>query len=120
MADRSIVIAIGADVSGLISGLKAAERATKDADKTTKSWVEKNQQNIDHISGGFLKAGAVLTGFAALGVARFAEFDKAMSSVGAATMESAESMGLLRQRSEERRVGKECEVPCRSRWSPYH
>ena len=22
--------------------------------------------------------------------------------------------------SEERRVGKECEVPCRSRWSPYH
>ena len=23
-------------------------------------------------------------------------------------------------RSEERRVGKECEVPCRSRWSPYH
>ena len=23
-------------------------------------------------------------------------------------------------RSEKRRVGKECEVPCRSRWSPYH
>ena len=23
-------------------------------------------------------------------------------------------------RSEERRVGRECEVPCRSRWSPYH
>ena len=26
----------------------------------------------------------------------------------------------LKFRSEERRVGKECEVPCRSRWSPYH
>src|SRR5881396_2270055 len=25
-----------------------------------------------------------------------------------------------RDRSEERRVGKECFVPCRSRWSPYH
>ena len=24
------------------------------------------------------------------------------------------------QRSEERRVGKECSVTCRSRWSPYH
>ena len=24
------------------------------------------------------------------------------------------------QRSEERRVGKECSEPCRSRWSPYH
>src|SRR3546814_14255667 len=28
--------------------------------------------------------------------------------------------GFLRQRSEERRVGKECVSPCRSRWSPYH
>ena len=26
----------------------------------------------------------------------------------------------LRQRSEERRVGKECGLLCRSRWSPYH
>src|SRR3546814_18768698 len=25
-----------------------------------------------------------------------------------------------RHRSEERRVGKECVSPCRSRWSPYH
>ena len=24
------------------------------------------------------------------------------------------------ERSEERRVGKECRMPCRSRWSPYH
>ena len=24
------------------------------------------------------------------------------------------------RRSEERRVGKECSEPCRSRWSPYH
>src|SRR3546814_2434654 len=27
---------------------------------------------------------------------------------------------LLKQRSEERRVGKECVSTCRSRWSPYH
>ena len=26
----------------------------------------------------------------------------------------------LKIRSEERRVGKECSEPCRSRWSPYH
>src|SRR3546814_14299037 len=26
----------------------------------------------------------------------------------------------VRARSEERRVGKECVSPCRSRWSPYH
>ena len=28
--------------------------------------------------------------------------------------------GALLSRSEERRVGKECERLCRSRWSPYH
>src|SRR5213596_3981293 len=28
--------------------------------------------------------------------------------------------GFLHQRSEERRVGKECTVLCRSRWWPYH
>src|SRR3546814_5800748 len=27
---------------------------------------------------------------------------------------------ILRSRSEERRVGKECVSTCRSRWSPYH
>src|SRR6187397_3422764 len=27
---------------------------------------------------------------------------------------------VSRRRSEERRVGKECCTPCRSRWSPYH
>ena len=29
-------------------------------------------------------------------------------------------MRFLEERSEERRVGKECSEPCRSRWSPYH
>ena len=28
--------------------------------------------------------------------------------------------GCVGGRSEERRVGKECIEPCRSRWSPYH
>ena len=27
---------------------------------------------------------------------------------------------ITNDRSEERRVGKECSEPCRSRWSPYH
>src|SRR3546814_2541780 len=31
-----------------------------------------------------------------------------------------QALALGRQRSEERRVGKECVSTCRSRWSPYH
>src|SRR3546814_13443756 len=35
-------------------------------------------------------------------------------------VESAEIFAALGERSEERRVGKECVSTCRSRWSPYH
>src|SRR3546814_14974577 len=35
-------------------------------------------------------------------------------------MLDADKDGSLSQRSEERRVGKECVSTCRSRWSPYH
>ena len=35
-------------------------------------------------------------------------------------VEDANGPVPVRLRSEERRVGKECFVPCRSRWSPYH
>ena len=34
----------------------------------------------------------------------------------AVLIETLQALG----RSEERRVGKECSSPCRSRWSPYH
>src|SRR3546814_5887049 len=34
--------------------------------------------------------------------------------------ETPASCAALVQRSEERRVGKECVSTCRSRWSPYH
>ena len=36
-----------------------------------------------------------------------------------ALLEHAHALKVM-QRSEERRVGKECSVTCRSRWSPYH
>ena len=38
----------------------------------------------------------------------------------AASLARFELTGSWRNRSEERRVGKECRMPCRSRWSPYH
>src|SRR3546814_14453282 len=35
-------------------------------------------------------------------------------------IQSTKRTSLHEQRSEERRVGKECVSTCRSRWSPYH
>jgi hypothetical protein len=42
------------------------------------------------------------------------------TEVMAATANSGTVGATLPQRSEERRVGKECAITCRSRWSPYH
>ena len=33
---------------------------------------------------------------------------------------SSPAIDISGERSEERRVGKECHLTCRSRWSPYH
>ena len=44
----------------------------------------------------------------------------AMSDVTEARQRDRELETAKAERSEERRVGKECSVTCRSRWSPYH
>src|SRR3546814_20149829 len=43
-------------------------------------------------------------------------------AIGAGAVDEARHLSLRRDRlrSEERRVGKECVNPCRSRWSPFH
>src|SRR3546814_20153304 len=50
------------------------------------------------------------------GIMRIAEQQPA--SVGRRVL--AQRDGVAADRSEERRVGKECVSTCRSRWSPYH
>ena len=59
--------------------------------------------------------------------AELAEAGAAILDVGGeSTRPGAEEVGLeeelrrVENRSEERRVGKECQSVCRSRWSPYH
>jgi hypothetical protein len=46
----------------------------------------------------------------------------ATGSEGVVSSQRLEAVPILRpgERSEERRVGKECRRLCRSRWSPYH
>src|SRR3546814_17372720 len=39
---------------------------------------------------------------------------------GCAAHHAIEAISVITRRSEERRVGKECVITCRSRWSPYH
>ena len=46
--------------------------------------------------------------------------DRSVTVRVALALNPAAPLGVHRTRSEERRVGKECTVLCRSRWSPYH
>ena len=48
------------------------------------------------------------------------EADDAVAAAEGRIKRFREDTRVRRIRSEERRVGKECERLCRSRWSPYH
>lgn len=96
MADRSIIVKIGANVTGLVNGLKTADKAAQDWGNKQLAYVQKNEQHINSLANGLGLVGGALTGIAVLAVKTFADFDAAMSSVQAATMESADNMGLLR------------------------
>lgn len=96
IADRSIVVKIGANVQGLVNGLKTADKAAQDWGNKTLGYVQKNEQSINTLSNSLGVMGAALTGIAVLAVKTFADFDAAMSSVQASTMETAANMDLLR------------------------
>lgn len=97
MADRSITVKIGANVSGFVSGMKTVAQATQDAANKADGWVQSNKQGINDVSNMALGAGVALTGFALVAANTAANFDAAMSSVQAATMETSENMAQLRE-----------------------
>ncbi|MBN0039483.1 phage tail tape measure protein [Cellulosimicrobium cellulans] len=97
MADRSIVVRLRAEVADFKRSMKDASDSVQGAVKSTGDFVSKNEQHINTLSNGLGIVGLGMAGFATLAVAKFAEFDAAMSSVQAATMESTDSMALLRE-----------------------
>src|SRR3546814_19202897 len=59
-------------------------------------------------------------GFDAIVYSRRIEFDLGAVGPSVAGPTRPDQLVGLEDRSEERRVGKECVSTCRSRWSPYH
>jgi TP901 family phage tail tape measure protein len=96
VADRSIVIRVGANVTGLVAGLQTGKQAMSDFTGRTLDGVQRNSAAISTLSRGVGVAGLAMTAMAAAAVKSFADFDQSMSYVQAATHESAESMDLLR------------------------
>ena len=78
MADRTVMLKIGVNLSNFQSGMRAAQASVADFAKKSTSYIEKNSASIDSLSTTVGTVGAGLTAMAATAVTRFAQFDKAM------------------------------------------
>lgn len=96
MATRTVSVALQAKISGFVTGMKSATKAANDFSSKLLTAADKNSQHLNTMASNLGILGAGLTGFAALAVKKFADFDQAMSHVQAATHASAEDMKLLR------------------------
>ena len=110
MADRRVKVVFSAEVQGFKSAMEEAARATEKAKKSSEDAgkaadthlgrmvqsATKNSEAWERSGAAVAGAGAIITAGVGLAVKSFADFDKQMSSVDAATHESAANMQLLR------------------------
>ena len=96
MAERTVSVALQAKVTGFVSGMKTAKKAADDFGGGLLSSAHKNKASLDDLAQNAGILGAALTGVGVLAVKRFADFDKAMSSVKATGDDARGSIDKLR------------------------
>lgn len=96
MADRSIIVRLGANVTGLVNAMGTAASAVGDLAGNLDAVAEHEQEMADLTTqvGIF---GLAASGAAAVAVSKFADFDQAMSGVKATGDDATESIEELRQ-----------------------
>ncbi|WP_353707602.1 phage tail tape measure protein [Cellulosimicrobium sp. ES-005] len=97
MADRIAAIRLALKTEGFVAGAKTAQQAMKDLGTKGLDYVASKEQHIGQVSNTLGALGLAAVGATTLAVAKFADFDAAMSSVRAATMASASEMEALRE-----------------------
>ena len=97
MVERTVTARFTADVNGAIANINRLAKSIGDSAKAGTDFAAKNKGAFDQVATSAAAIG--ITSGVALGAAvkSFAEFDKAMSSVRAATGETAGNMDLLRE-----------------------
>ena len=123
-ADISPAAAIeGTKLSTVPANQVPEDRLKDDAvsDRVLRDHVSDNAQRAvgnNHIKDLTIQKGKLST-TATQRIAK-AQTEIAVQSFSASLTETGGQILSAVARSEERRVGKECSSPCRSRWSPYH
>jgi TP901 family phage tail tape measure protein len=98
-ASRSVVYRLIADATGVLAGTRQASAAMKKlgSDVTAVSKEgDRTRKSFDTLGRGAGRAGLVAAAGLGIMVAKAAQFEQAISNVAAATHESEQNMGLLR------------------------
>lgn len=95
MSERVVRVRLSAVVSDYVRAMQEAAEAT-DKTATAAERVTKYREGFRELGTAGLAMGGLLAAGFSVAVARFAEFDQAMSAVSAATHESADNMADLR------------------------
>lgn len=98
MADRKTKVTLSVQMQQYIDGMQKAAQATRETGTESEKLAQKKEA-FDLLGKTALIAGGAMAAGLGVAVAKFAEFDQAMSNVQAATHESSENMELLRQAS---------------------
>ena len=93
---RTVKVDLIANVNGYIAGMDRAAGATRAMANDSVVRLAQQRQAFDRLGRTALAVGVIAAAGVAIAVARFAEFDEAMSNVNAVTQETSENMGLLR------------------------
>lgn len=93
--DRTTKVSLVAQVSSYVAGMEQAAQKTREVGSEAEKLGQKKQA-LQGVGTAALAMGAVAAAAVGVAVAKFAEFDKQMSAVQAATHETTENMGLLR------------------------
>jgi TP901 family phage tail tape measure protein len=97
MAARTVSVKLTAEVASYITGMKNAAAATKDFGSQVARDAKANRAAWNEVGVGMLAVGAAVGAGVAIAVKKFSDFDAQMSSVRAATHQTATGMDMLRK-----------------------
>lgn len=96
MANRTTKVTLVAEVGNYLAGMENAARKTRELGSDAEKLAQKKEA-FQTLGVAALAVGAAAAAGIGLAVAKFAEFDAAMSNVSAATQATASDLGLLRE-----------------------
>lgn len=93
--ERVVSVELQGKVSGFINAMAQAKQAASDVNNEIKKAASEHPQQLREVANAFTAVGLAAAAAAGLAIAKWANFDEAMSAVQAATHESEGSMRLL-------------------------